>query len=151
MTLRDFRESDLEPFFEMDQACFAPVIAYSRAQFRSILRKPNRIGIVAERDDGRMAGFLLAENKVRKRKRTGHLVTIDVDPGMRREGIGGALMRALEVRLSAGGAESLLLEVAERNVSAYRFYSRLGYVPTGRFARYYPDGDGAIVMEKALR
>lgn len=132
----------------MDQRCFAPVIAYSRARFRSILRQPDCVGVVAEDGEGRMAGFILAETMKWKRRRVGHIITVDVDPEMRRQGIGGQLMRAIEERFQAEAASGLLLEVAERNISAHEFYSQFGFVETSRMDNYYPDGDGAFTMEK---
>lgn len=149
ISLRDFRSSDVQPFYEMDQACFAPEIAYSLTKFRSILRNRNSVGRVAEDSSGRMAGFILAGPGIRSGRRYSHVITIDVAPEWRRQGIGRMLIEALERRVAAQGITRLLLEVAERNVSAYAFYSRLGFVETGlRMANYYPDGDGAIEMEK---
>lgn len=149
ISLRDFQPSDLEPFFEMDQVCFAPEIAYSLKKFRSILRSRDSVGFVAEDSSGRMAGFILADGRNRSGRRYSHVITIDVAPEMRRQGVGRMLIEALERRVAAQGMTRLLLEVAERNVSAYAFYSRLGFVETGlRMMNYYPDGDGAIEMEK---
>jgi ribosomal-protein-alanine N-acetyltransferase len=61
----------------------------------------------------------------------------------RRKGVASALLEKL--RFDASG--DIFLEVAENNDAAIALYTRLGWVPIGRRAAYYPSGADAVVMK----
>jgi ribosomal protein S18 acetylase RimI-like enzyme len=48
------------------------------------------------------------------------------------------------------GAGAISLEVAQNNAAALQFYRNLGFVTTGKIARYYAGKVDAEVMEKAI-
>ena len=82
------------------------------------------------------------------------LLTLAVDPGARRRGLGRALVGAFEATAAARGAEEVLLEVAVTNAPARALYAGLGYVVVGRRPGYYrrvaaPPVD-ALVLRRAL-
>ena len=83
------------------------------------------------------------------------LLTLATDPEHRRQGVGAALLAAVEADVAARGALRHYLEVAADNIAAHALYSRAGYSQTGRRAGYYarPEGDhvDALLMEKTLR
>jgi len=147
--LRDGGAVDAGKLFELDRICFDAGIAYSLREFRSLLRSPKTLCIVAE-DDEDLAGFAIAQETVIRKSRAGHIVTIDVAPGFRRRGIGRLLMEQIEERLRASGAGWLRLEVAENNSAAREFYTGLGFLPIGGIPNYYHGDVDAIVMEKTL-
>jgi ribosomal-protein-alanine N-acetyltransferase len=142
--LRPFQAADLSHLAEIDRACFPPQIASSEADFASTLRAPRTVAIVAEADPAGVAGFVLgaASGPV------AHVITIDVLPAFRRQGIGTLLLSALEDRLRQSGAIRLILEVAVENVPARRLYEKLRYQQTRMLPEYYPDGSAAWRMEK---
>jgi ribosomal protein S18 acetylase RimI-like enzyme len=55
------------------------------------------------------------------------LTELVVDPRARRQGVGRALLRAIEVEALAQGATALTLMTAWRNTEAHGFYHALGY------------------------
>ncbi|WP_254523159.1 GNAT family N-acetyltransferase [Natrinema caseinilyticum] len=57
----------------------------------------------------------------------GLLTNIYVEPAVRDQGIGTALLEAAEDTLAEQGADVVLLEVMAGNVDAHRFYRRRGY------------------------
>ena len=59
-----------------------------------------------------------------------HLVDISLLPDWRSQGIGGALIRALQDDVRAGRAERLSLNVDRTNPDAHRLYQRLGFIET---------------------
>ena len=65
------------------------------------------------------------------------LLTLAVDPGARRQGIGRALVEALAALLAAEGVEELFLEVAETNAPARALYEAAGFAPRGLRRGYY--------------
>jgi len=151
--LRDAVFADLPRLYELDKICFAADIAYSRREFRGLLRARATVGVVAE--EGReLAGFCVAQrvpdSGSGRTQLVGHIVTIDVAPGFRRRGVGRLLMLEVESRMRAAGAALLRLEAAEDNLPALRFYEALGFEPVGAFPDYYRSGLGAVVMEKPL-
>jgi ribosomal-protein-alanine N-acetyltransferase len=90
-----------------------------------------------------MRGFIVAHTGP-----VGHIVTIDVSPNARREGVGSALLNTAEQRLRAAGSQSVSLETAVDNVSALAFYKRHGYNVVRTWPRYYSNGVDALVLKK---
>lgn len=78
------------------------------------------------------------------------ILTIGVDPGRRRQGLGAALLCAAMGAAAAAGASRMFLEVADRNAAAQALYAACGFTPCGLRRRYYPDGADAVVMACAL-
>jgi len=141
--IRDFRPDDFETLWRMDQECFPPGIAYSRAELKAYVRHRQSFTLVA--DDGKIAGFIVAHSAP-----TGHIITIDVLPAARRSGVGSMLLQAAEERLRAAGSKGVGLETAVDNISALSFYKRHGYSVVRTWPRYYSTGVDALVLKKAL-
>jgi ribosomal-protein-alanine N-acetyltransferase len=74
-----------------------------------------------------------------------HVMTIAVDPGHRRRGLGSHLMLDLIDTALAAGAEHLTLELRVSNTAARRLYEKFGFTPVGVRPGYYSDED-ALVM-----
>ncbi len=129
----------------LDQACFEPGIAYSRAELRRFLRLPAADGVVCERD-GAIAGFAIGYLS----DRTAHIVTLDVAADHRREGIGKSLLGELLRRFAKTGAREARLEVAVENSGAIAFYEGLGFRRRRRIPDYYGSGRHAFEMGKEL-
>ncbi len=150
MTVRDAKPEDFPELYALDQACFVPRISWSRAELGYFLRYPGNISLVAEDEPGKIAGFAVAGTRRRGGTPQGRLITIDVHPEMRRRRVAHTLLLALEERVRAVGATSMLLEVAIDNLPALQFYARHGFQRTGRIPGYYLDRIDALVMEKTL-
>lgn len=140
---------DFPVLYALDQACFAPGIAWSKAELHYFLRYPGNIALAASRG-GTLIGFAVAGAQRRRGAIVGRLITIDVDPRLRRSGVGHTLLQAVEERLRAREASAILLEVAVDNTVAQEFYARHGFVRTGRIPGYYLNRIDALVMEKQL-
>ena len=98
-----------------------------------------------------MAGFLVASHSSRQPGRTAHIVTLDVDPALRRRGVASLLMNDAEQRYRVLGCEGLQLEVAVDNVAAQQFYLCQGFVQTGFLRGYYNGVLDAVTMKKLFR
>lgn len=144
--LRECRPSDFESLWALDQRCFSSDIAYSRDELAYYLRHKNAICLIAD-DAKQVLGFILGHVV---RRAVGHIVTLDVDPGMQRGGIGTTLMRALEERFLSAGCRSALLEVAVNNRAALTFYKKHGYSILKTLPRYYPGGLDGLLMGKRI-
>ena len=145
-TLRDYRDSDFETLWRIDQECFAAELAYSRTELGGYIRRPSSLTLVAEMK-GKIAGYIVAERGGRK---VGHIITLDVRAEARRAGLGSKLMSAAEKRLRALGCPSVLLEVAVSNAAAIAFYHRQGYATLATIPRYYNADTDALLLGKKL-
>jgi [ribosomal protein S18]-alanine N-acetyltransferase len=148
--LRKFRLSDLSAMHALDQACFRPGIAYSRSDLRAFTLRPRSFCLIAEDTRGILAGFIIGEIVDKRGGLIGYVVTIDVSPGLRRQGVGLKLMRGAERKFIDSGAGWVRLEVAVDNTPAQHFYTNLNFESIGIIPDYYPDGLAAIAMEKRL-
>lgn len=143
--IRQFEKADFDTLWRIDQACFDPQLAYSRPEMAFYLRRPGSFSLVAESDAG-ILGFIVAET----RRKTGHIITIDVLAEARRAGVGSALLLAAEERLVRAGAAAVVLETPVNNEAAIRFYKQKGYFVEKTVAGYYSNGLDALVMRKEL-
>ena len=76
-----------------------------------------------------------------------HLVNFAVDPGLRRKGIGRAMMDEVLERARANETRLLTLEVRDTNAAARELYRGFGFVEVALRPRYYPDTDeDAVIM-----
>jgi len=76
------------------------------------------------------------------------LLRIGVEPAARRAGLARRLLGASEAALRAAGIARCFLEVRADNAPARALYEACGWVAHGRRARYYPDGDDAVLYCK---
>lgn len=146
ISLRPFRPVDLDMLAVVDQACFPPGIAYTRAELAGFIGQRNAKTWVAEAEE-EIVGFVVAERPARQ---VAHLITIDVVELWRRRGVGAKLMDAVEGWASEQGLRMIYLETAEDNSSAQRFYQKRGYVQIESLKDYYARGLDAWLMAKQL-
>lgn len=151
--MRDYRPEDFDTLWSIDQSCFAPGIAYSRAELYAYMRRSGAFTVVAEADGlvservGAILGFLVAENS---RRGMGHIITIDVRVEARRHRVGSALLDAAEARLRDAKSHSVYLETAVDNISALSFYKRHEYLVVKVVPHYYSNGVDALLLAKNL-
>ena len=141
---------DLATLHQLDQICFPQAIAYSRAELKHFLTHPRCSCWIVEHPEDTLAGFIIFERASHYGRPVGHIVTLDVEPAARRQGLGTLLIQTVEEQLKQEGVSLMSLEVAEDNIAARRFYRRLGFVTRGRIAKYYGGRVDAEVMEKAI-
>src|SRR5499427_5206919 len=141
--IRDFEPEDFESLWRMDQECFPPGISYSKKELRAFIQGRGSFTLVATNEEGELQGFIVAYCGA-----TGHVITIDVEPGSRRSGVGSLLLRSAEDRMRAAGCGAVGLETAVDNTAALAFYKRRGYHVVRTHPRYYSNGVDALVLKK---
>jgi ribosomal protein S18 acetylase RimI-like enzyme len=84
--------------------------------------------------------------------RVWNLLLIAVHPERQGRGLGAALMRHVERRLSAAGARMLIVETSGLPAFAgtRRFYKGLGYEPEGRVRDFYAQGEAKVILRRLL-
>lgn len=145
-SIRNYRVEDFQRLLEIDRICFAPEIAYSRAELLFYLRHPDSMAKVAE-IGSRIVGFAMGRMDT---KEVAHVITLDVIPEARRRKVGSSLMSTIHEEFDRRGASMTFLEVGAANEGAQRFYETLGYRWVETLCGYYGDhGDAHRMMRPA--
>ncbi len=139
IALREFREGDLEAMYALDIACFALPFRFSRASMRRFAQAKKARVVIAE-DGQRLAGFGILHIERADHGCAGYIMTLDVDPGHRRMGLGRRLMVAMEAHARADGCAELALHVFTENAAAIRFYEHCGFYRSHRAEAFYGAG-----------
>jgi ribosomal-protein-alanine N-acetyltransferase len=122
-------------------ACFAGPDAWSADALAALLASPGVSGLVHSG-----GGFIL----LRAALDEADIVTMAVDPSVRRQGIASTLLAAALAHACACGITSVFLEVAEQNQAAIGLYRSHGFTQAGLRPRYYADGANALLLRLPL-
>jgi len=125
--LRDYRATDLEAMFRLDEACFAEQFRFDRESLREFAEERNAVVYIAEKTYGEIVGFVIAHVERIASEWRAYVVTLDVAPEYRQMGLARRLMREAEACAVAAGVRWIQLHVFTGNEVAIRFYERLGY------------------------
>lgn len=132
---------DVGALQRIEHTCF-PQDAWPLLDLMAVLTFPDVIRLKAV-EDGQMVGFVAGDP--RKSLRFSWIATIGVLPEYQHRGIGRALLRACEEKLST---PSVRLCVRLDNDTAIHLYEQEGYQRIDMWSHYYKDGGSALVMEK---
>lgn len=142
--LRDAALEDADELAElMNQLGYPTLPADMKHRMQSILADPHYDTIVAQQNNNviGMAGAYVAKY-YEKNGCYGRLVALIVGRSCRRKGIGSALVRAVENRLKARGAFTIIVNSHHSRSVAKPFYCHLGYEITGlRFVKSFNDSN----------
>ena len=145
-SITDAREEMLPQLLEIEKECFS--VPWTEAMLRTQMAPETHIFLAAETPQGEVAGyiglmFVLDE---------GYISNVATAPQYRRQGIAGALIRALVRRAEEKQLAFLTLEVRESNESAVALYEKCGFATVGRRKNYYekPTED-ALLMTRLMR
>lgn len=123
-------------------ACFTTPRPWSVEEFSGLLAEPGSILVAGA------FGFALGRIVLDEAE----LLTIAVDPGKRRNGIGRGLLAGFLEAAAAKGASSVFLEVASDNAPAMGLYQAAGFVKAGLRRGYYREAGGrrtdAVLMRR---
>ena len=146
LSIREYRIGDESRLHGIDQLCFDSDIAFTKSELRFNLHQPDSISCVAERQ-GEIIGFVLGRVS---NGREAHVITLDVLPKARRQGIGTLLMDALHAKFRDKRVVLSVLEVSTRNLSAQYLYQALGYEVVDTLRGYYNGREDAYRMIRAF-
>ena len=153
---RGYQAKDLDALEALDAVCFTPPFRFSRPMMRRSAEARNALVRLAhetspEGAEGCLVGFCIVHlgrgSGVRK---LGYVVTLDVDPRRRGEGLARHLMHSLEGLAQEQGALAMTLHVSVGNEPAIRLYERLGYVRVRVEVQFYGEGGDAFLYRKPL-
>ena len=141
MTIRAWKEKDMDILAELEKECFSD--PWTKNMLEGVLRVPVYHTFLVE-EGGQVCGYACSSVLFEEAE----VMNIAVNPTMRGRGIGKMLMDAMHERAQSLGAEISLLEVRPSNLSAIGLYKKYGYEEYGIRAKYYADGEDAILMKK---
>jgi ribosomal-protein-alanine N-acetyltransferase len=170
--LREYKKSDFDELWKIDQQCFDREIAFSRPELASYIERRHSFTIVAEivpdagdaQESPEVSGLNAAKQNAPKPRRAvagfitvemnkqayGHVITIDVRAEHRRNGLGTMLLQAAENRVRKINGFMLVLEVAVNNDAARAFYERHGFKIIKPLPRYYAHKLDGLFLTKRL-
>jgi ribosomal-protein-alanine N-acetyltransferase len=99
---------------------------------------------------GGVIGYSITCITRRLLRRRAELISIAVDPAVRGKGAADALMAATLRRLKRRSIPRIGLTVRVTNQRAIAFYERYGFRRVRRVARYYEDGEDALLFRLDL-
>lgn len=145
--IRSAELSDLDDLVALEEHSFDSD-RLSRAQFRRHLDSDSAKVLVASTGPHRFLGTAVVF--FRKRSGVARLYSIATHHAARGQGVGAALLDAIEQLAHRRRCRALRLEVRTDNPGAIRLYERLGYRRLGPLAGYYADGADGWRYEKLL-
>jgi tRNA threonylcarbamoyl adenosine modification protein YeaZ/ribosomal-protein-alanine acetyltransferase len=135
---------DLSTLAKLHAACFEEV--WDEAALTSLLASPGcgaLLAVSAEGPVGLLIYRLVADEA--------EILTLGVDPNLRRRGAGKALLHELMASLKAFNVNSLFLEVASSNNDAAALYTRAGFKQVGLRKAYYAHSkEDALILRYDL-
>jgi ribosomal-protein-alanine N-acetyltransferase len=149
---RDYRATDLEAMFQLDEACFAEEFRFDRESMREFAEEQNAVVRIAEKGSGEIVGFVIVHVERVVTGWRAYVVTLDVAAECRQKGLARRLMREVEACATVTGVRWMQLHVFTGNVGAIRFYERLGYQRISLKRGFYGEaGLDAFVYGKDLQ
>ena len=124
---------------------------WAPSELESLILSPSALGTAAvDPVSARLRGFALS----RLAADEAEILTVAIDPTLRRGGVGRDLLRAHLSQIVAADTKRVFLEVDAGNAAALALYTRFQFVRVGERKGYYrqPDGDvaTALVMRRDL-
>ena len=145
LVFRRMREADLPRVMEIERAAFSHPWTEELVR-RELGHEFSTVLLACGGDSGAVQGFAvvwLVHDEL-------HVLNVAVAPEARRRGVARALLAEVEERARGQGARVAMLEVRRSNGPAIALYRAAGYREVAVRPRYYPDGEDARVMDKAL-
>lgn len=144
MIIRPMKLEDLPAVLDIEHQSF--LLPWTIEQFRYELKtNPYSFNFVAVHDDkiiGMINFWILFDQA--------HLNQIAVHPSYRKQKVGSTLLQDAFDRMKKADAIKVQLEVRTQNHIAIAFYESLGFTSLLTKAKYYDNGDDALLMEKTL-
>ena len=157
MTVRPYRDTDWAAWLRMSVALFPEHAAAELAAGMAESRRRTDLEVfVAERDDGTLAGFVEVGTRPYAdgcdTSPVGYLEAWYVDPDMRREGVGRALVAAAEAWARGRGYSEMASDARLDNTVSHAAHRRAGYEVVDRVVQFRKDlSPDAAAVNDALR
>lgn len=146
MRIRKAAMGDLPGMASLEDECFGHE-RFSAETLQAFVVREDAFALLAE-EEGEVVGTALC--LFSEWRREGRVASVAVREGLRRRGVGSALLEEAEAELERRGANIYGLEAEVGNQAAIGLYRKHGYRVTAVIRDYYGPDRHAYVMEKAL-
>ncbi|MCK5559255.1 MAG: GNAT family N-acetyltransferase [Thermoplasmata archaeon] len=146
MIIREAILEDVEELKKLDELCFGQQVQYDALQLLYYIIDPDSYTLIIDYNE-KVIGFIIFSTA--KPAGVANIVTLDVHPEFRRQGIASKLLNAAEQHITALHLKTITLQVGLSNVAAQNFYKKKGYSIERTIDEYYPTED-AYFMAKRL-
>lgn len=143
MIIRAWELADVERINQIEQASFSD--PWSKDALVGVTKAFNFCGLVIE-ENGVVVGYIGASSVLDE----GEILLVAVDGAFRGKGYGKMLVNSLLKAFGENGVKKVFLEVRKSNAPAIACYEKCGFSKIAERARYYRDGEDAIIMEASL-
>lgn len=140
ITLSSAGLRDLPGLARLQARAFPPRLAYSLGTLALLWALP-WVRLLVARRKGMIVGCIIGDRIIDG----GRVINLAVDPAARRQGIGTALLDAIERSLRTS---EMTLMVQEENSAARALYRTVGYVDDVTMPDYYGSGRAGVRMRK---
>ena len=151
MRLREYSARDLGIIFALDEVCFEAPFRFSARTMQQFAEARNALTVIAENETAdEIAGFSIAHVERAGKGLRAYVVTLDVAPQHRRQGLARQMMQRIEQQALEVGCEAVELHVSVDNDGAIAFYESEGYERSHMVKSFYGLGRHAYVYRKML-
>lgn len=144
MIFEKMKESDLDRVLDLENMCFKQPWNKENCLYE-LNENPFSNGWILK-DENQIVGYAFLWETFEMAQ----LARIGIDKSLRNKGYGFEMMKHLIQRAKEAACEFMTLEVRESNKAALNLYKKCDFVQVNISKGYYPDGENAIVMTKAL-
>ena len=149
MNFRPYMPDDFTALCAVEEACFAPLVQFSRSYMKQLLARRRSAAWIAE-EKGLVVGFAIIGWNGRRGSIVAYIETIEVLEKYRCQGAGAALLRFLEGSARGAEARAICLHVEAENRAAIHLYEAHGYRYVSREEDFYPEAKPALIFCKPL-
>ncbi len=143
--LRPMRQQDVDDILVIEKAAYSH--PWTAGNFYDCLKSNYHACVLAEGTE--IVGYAVMSIAAGE----AHVLNICIRPESQKQGLGRALLHALEDKARTRYVDMMLLEVRMSNRAAIRLYESMGFNELGCRKNYYPGKDGredAQVMARQL-
>ena len=144
MMFEQMKHEDLQAVSQLESQCFIEPWNIEDCR-RELDENPFSNGWLLKENDQIVAYAFLWETF-----EMAQLARIGVDPALRKRGFAKEMMQHLCQRAKEAECEFMTLEVRASNQAAIHLYEGCSFIQVNVSKGYYPNGEDAIVMTKAL-
>lgn len=142
ITLASAGLRDLPALARLQSRAFPPRLAYPLGTLALLWALP-WVHLLVARRNGTIVGCVISDRLIDG----GRVINLAVDPAARRQGIGAALLDAVERSLHAA---EMTLMVQQENTAARALYHNVGYRDETTIPDYYGPGRTGVRMRKVV-
>ncbi len=139
-------DKELQPMVELELMCFPPPTNYDLRTLRGFCSVNGSLlfRVYPDHDSNELVAFHIADTLF------GELVTLDVHPKFRRQGLGKWLVQASMAALKKAGHSEVSCQIATTNEASLLLHAALGFGKRKRMKNYYGPGHDAYFLRAKL-